>query len=405
MERTPLLLLGDSPRMPSGLGRLARDVGALLASEQEALGIDLLQVGWEDLDAASYGYLPSYAFTPVFDLGHDWGKTRVQQITVEYFGPDAQPILFGLWDPSRLIPYVCGRDSWPGPVWAYPALDGTNVHGSLGGQLPAFVALVDSLLAYGRWAAGVYRPLRQAPVSYLPHGLQTVVPALAPPWGDRWSPAAHVLGVVATNQPRKDWHSAVRLLHDLHDVDAAWRGWFHVDQLVTPAWSLPELIALYQLQDAVVVTTSLDDGALAAAYAACTITYAPGRGEGFGYPVVESLQQGTPAVIIDYAGAAELVPMAAWRAQATASQIEGAYAIRRPIADRADLLRAAEAAATAAQDPSTAAYCRGAVAHLAWDALWPRWRSWIRRELQVARTQGARRRREAREAGVRVGLR
>lgn len=379
--------------MPTGLGRIARDLAAQLWHRRDALGIDLYHVGWEDQAGAATAFSPAWPWAPFWDLGQDWGASTVRRLAADRFGADTPVILFAVWDPGRVAPYVLG-ESWHGDIWGYYAVDGVNPKGTLGGQIPVTVRATDRVLAYGRWGSAILRGLRgdgpEQAIPYLPHGILPQPEASwRPTWLDRLTPERPILGVVATNQPRKDWHGVMTVLAAL---GSHWQGWFHVDQLVTSAWSLPELISLYGLQDRVVVTTpatpGLDDEGLYASYAACTVTLCPGKGEGFGYPIVESLAMGTPAIALDYAGGAELLPRVAWRTTPGAARYEGAYALNRPTLTVADTVNRIRTAAFFASLPYGRAYCRGAVAHLDWAHLWPRWETWMRRGLDRVRKDG-----------------
>lgn len=399
MDTLPLLLLGDSPRMPTGLGRIARDLAAQLYDRREVLGIDLFQAGWEDQASASTAFTPPWPWAPFWDLGGDWGATTVRKMAAARFGPETPVILLGVWDPGRISAYVLG-ESWHGDTWGYLAVDGVNPKGTLGGMVPTTIRALDRVLAYGRWGSEILRPLRgdgpEAAIPYLPHGiLPQAEPDWRPSWLDRLHPSRPILGVVGSNQPRKDWHAVIAALADL----PGWQAWLHIDQLVTTAWSLPELITLYGVSDRVVVTTpdtpGMSDAGLYASYAACTVTLCPGKGEGFGYPLVESLALGTPAVGLDYAGGVELVPRSDWRVSPAVDQFQGAYVLNRPAFHVERLIGAIKEAAAFKAQPYGAAYCRGAVAHLDWAHLWPRWEVWVRRGLERVRAAGWGQRRRA----------
>lgn len=69
--RLGLVLVGDSPRTSTGLGRIARDLAGLIWDARADLDVSLLQIGLEDqsVDPAWY---PPWPFLPVFHRHTDW---------------------------------------------------------------------------------------------------------------------------------------------------------------------------------------------------------------------------------------------------------------------------------------------------------------------------------------------
>ena len=386
MDRTPLLLVSDGPQEGSGLGRIARDLAALIVSSD--LPVELVSVG---------GPVPpvwtAWRHVPMGEAerGADWGRSYVESVWESLWG--RRPgILWVIWDPGRLAAY--SQTSAPVQLWSYPAIDGENEQGTIGGPAGAALRHADRVVAYGRWASQVIRPLRDQPVPYLPHGLSLRASEPAGEAGQAWAreqlgPQVRrhdtVIGCVSTNQPRKDLGLYCQTLREL--AHRGWKGygWLHTDVL-TKAWSIVQLAEDCGLQKRLTVSTRpYTDREMAALYQACSVTIAPGLGEGFGYPIVESLANGVPVVHGDFGGGRELVPKAEWRFPVRAVRLEGIYAQRRPVYRAQDVANAIERVwawqAIMGQE-TAAAYCRGSVAHLDWTALWPRWRSWIRQGLE-----------------------
>ena len=135
------------------------------------------------------------------------------------------------------------------------------------------------------------------------------------------------------------------------------------------------------------VTLDLTDHELAYLYGCCAVTIAPGLGEGFGYPIAESLACGTPVVHVDYAGGAEITPSIFRLHPLALLRQEGTYVLRRPIVlpmAAVEVIR--QILARRDENPrELAAYCTGSVAHLDWRYLWPRWRSWFQAGLEELR--------------------
>jgi len=385
MDRIPLLIVGDGPQEPTGLGRIARDVAGLITESD--LPVDLVHVG---------GPIPpvwtKWAHLPLdeHDRGEDWGASYVAALWQSLWGRKPG-VLWLIWDPGRVAAYLDAQ--LPAQKWAYTAVDAPNRNGSVGG--PAGVALeaCDRVLAYGRWASQIIQTKRKR-VSYLPHGLTietyhaSTVEERA--WvAEQLGPYAvgantRVIGCVATNQPRKDLGLYFQTLAELQARGHAVYGWLHTDVL-TKAWSVVQLVEDCGLAKRVTVSTrQYSDRQLALLYQACDVTIAPGLGEGFGYPIVESLAAGVPVVHGDFGGGRELVPKIEWRFPVREVRLDGIYGQQRPLFRADDVANAIERIwrwRDAVGAETVRAYCRGAVAHLDWQSLWPRWRSWIRQGL------------------------
>ena len=382
MDGTPCLLVGDGPQEATGLGRIARDIGHLLTTE--SLGLDLVQVGgpvppcWTDWPHVPMGEA---------ERGEDWGAKYVEAIYTDRWGADPG-LLFCIWDPARLYAYA--SIELPVRKWCYTAVDSHNRHQGLSGPPAAALQAFDRVLAYGRWGSVVIKSVRDDPVPYLPHGIwaHTYRPAneQEQAWarqqlGARVGRSAMIIGCVSTNQARKDLALYCETLSHLRARGHHVFGWLHTDTLVKD-WSIQQLVEDNGLDKQITVTIGrYTDRQLACLYQACDVTLAPGLGEGFGYPIVESLASGVPVVHGDFGGGAELVPKIEWRIPITAVRRESCYALTRPVYRPEDTANAIERVWSWQDEvgPETVAvYCRGAVAHLDWGALTPRWLSWIR---------------------------
>jgi glycosyltransferase involved in cell wall biosynthesis len=110
----------------------------------------------------------------------------------------------------------------------------------------------------------------------------------------------------------------------------------------------------------------------------------PSLGEGFGYPLVESLASGVPCVHTTFGGGAELVPRAEWKVPERGRRVEGT-GLERPVLVAEDFANAIEQAwAWQARWPDRGVgYLRGCVQHLKWPNLYPRWRSWVKQGLEA----------------------
>jgi len=383
---TPFMLVGDGPQETTGLGRIARDLGGYLINS--SLAIDFVQVG---------GAVPpvwgAWRHYPL-DRAEDWGASCVVALWSSIFGKEPG-ILMLCWDPGRLAYY---RDlPLPAQKWAYTAVDSTNIRGSIGGPAAAALQEFDQVLGYGRWGAQVLKTVRPQGVSYLPHGIHThtytdLPTAEESDWvretlGPYFRPDSVLIGCVATNQPRKDLGLYFHTLAALRDRGVKVYGWLHTDTMVKD-WAVQQLVEDFSLHRKITVTLSgqLTDRQLALLYKTCDATIAPGLGEGFGYPIVESLAAGTPVVHGDFGGGVELVPRREWRFPIRALRLESVYAMKRPVFDAHDVANAIERVMEWRERlgrEAAAAYCAGSVAHLGWDRLWPRWEQWFKRGLSA----------------------
>lgn len=382
----PLLLIGDSPRRATGLARIARDLASRLVAHADTLGIEVVQAGPDDGAGAHWTAWPFYGL-PVDDQA--WGATALREVWETAFGL-REGIVLTVWDPARC--WYLRRVPIPAQWWGYFPVDARTRRGPFGGPAGEAVRNYARVLGYGRWGAEVLGAVVGRSVPYLPHGLDPVwgpLPALGSDLrvreilGRRVTEDTVLIGCVAANQPRKDLGGYCETLALLRERGWKIHGWLHTDLEVgtrETQWCVPQLREEYGLDRALTITTELDDVHLAAFYATCTATVAPGLGEGFGYPIVESLACGTPVVHSTYGGGAELVPRAEWRVPVRADRVEGPYALVRPVYLAEDLANAVERAVQwRQQDPAVVReYCVGAVSHLGWAALWPRWASWIR---------------------------
>lgn len=385
----PFLLLGDGPFEPTGLGRIARDLGRLLC---EAFGdqIDLLQVGgpagvvWPD-----WRHVP----LPEEARAREWGAGYVQGVYRSAFG-DRPGILWAIWDPARLYPYT--QIDLPVDRWAYVAVDGRNIRGTIGGPAAEAIRRFDRVVAYGRWGRETLQPIR-TDVAWIPHGVDRRDDAVDPEadqdlvariLGPAWKPTTQrLIGGVATNQPRKDLGLFCWTLRELLDRGHQVFGWLHTDVLVK-AWSLPQLVEDFGLQRHLRISgvgEAWTDDQLKTCYRVCSVTIAPGLAEGFGYPIVESLAAGTPVVHVDHGGGRDLIPKREWRVPVREMRLEGVYGIQRPVCRAGDVANAIERVwdwQAQVGEAAAQGYCRGAVAQLAWPALAGRWTGWIRAGLE-----------------------
>jgi len=380
----PILFLSDSPDCPSGLARIGRD----LATRVHKNLSEQFRVGY--LGRGGLG--GSFPF-PTWIIPHnlyglktttEWGSTVIEQVWKE-FSRGEPGVVFSIWDPARMIwltrpEYL--QDSRakdfllakPFSCWGYFPVDGHTPNGGLG--LLAKEALIgyDRILGYTKYGAHVLAKVIGKPpgcVPYLPHGLDPI-------WFPRDKPLSRkllgveaedfVVGVVATNQKRKDWGLAATIGQALSRIHGArYRQWWHTD-LAAQEWSIPALLNEFDLGKQTTVTfPPRSDEWMACAYSACNVTLAIGAGEGFGYPIVESQACGTPVIHGYYGGGAELLPPGNIVSPALAHWLDGLTNIMRPVFVASDWLRLIE-------KPDLSV---GDMAPLRWPVLWSKWKRWF----------------------------
>jgi glycosyltransferase involved in cell wall biosynthesis len=381
----PLIVLGDGWQNPTGLARIARDLHAVLAEEFQPHHVGYhppaVVVG-SDADARRWSFS---------HLGEDWGASTVIDWITERFDPQAPGVLLIVWDPDRASHYVrLARRYLPGwELWGYFAIDGHNRIGKIGDPASFAVHQFDRVLGYTSYGAGVLSRTCSKEIAWLPHGHaikqppyfdSTVLDRLHPRYA-RAGAGAYMIGCVATNQARKDMGLFVETLAALRASGEQAYGWLHTDELVK-AWDIPQLIGIYSMQKYLRVTTGqLSDEQLQQCYQGCRVTVCIGRGEGFGYPIVESLACGTPCLSMDYAGGAEITPRE-FRYPWQGADYTNRYAIGRPLANVQQVAEMVRQIARQEDRQETAAYCRGSVAHLHWDSLRGRWQDWVREGME-----------------------
>lgn len=342
--QVPILIIGDAPDQTTGLGRVVRDLATLLASMPEfrvaTLGLGMTgsrQFPWSQ-----------YAMSRYPNGNYEFGELTLPRVWEDFAGGQIG-IVFTVMDLSRLLwlarPEHVQDENLRGwledargkrfKLWSYLPIDSLGPDGRLTTMSRETLMGIDRVLAYTPWARDVViqtigeeEAVRRG-VDWLPHMLNTQVfkpevtdaptdrdiAALDPlpvsggsdPVADEAGRAPVRIGVVATNQARKDWGLAAEVSRGLADRIPEAKFWWHVDTLIRH-WNIYALIQDFGLGDKVSVTTPpMDDRGLAHMYRMCDLTLHFGLGEGFGLPIFESLACGVPAIHGDYAGGASIM--------------------------------------------------------------------------------------------------
>ena len=378
---TKILILGDSPSGPTGLGRLIRDL-ALRMSAMEGIEIATLGFG-----APPSSRLPFFQY-PIHSIGTttgDWIVSELPSVWDDFAGP-YPGILFSIWDISRLEwlgnPDLCPLPElkqWikttPVKKWIYPAIDAESINGGLSMRLKRAIKGFDRVINYTAWSAGI-----TGYPDHLPHGIDTGVfrPHPKPEARRRirnagctiFDDQSFLVGIVATNQPRKDWALGLQTIRVLLDRGVNVKVWIHTDSTLRH-WDINALARDLGLAGRIACSPAgASDEDLSWHYSACDITLGIGP-EGFGYPLAESLACGVPVIAGSYGGQVEFVPPE-YLVKPIAFRYEGVFANKRPIYAPEDF------ATLAAEFGGKQAILPGM---LDWETLWPEWEEWIRKGL------------------------
>lgn len=398
----PLLIVSDAVSGPTGLGRIAREI----AVRADAGLRDICRI-------ATLGGGPGsrrFPFQQYFIEGmDDFVLPTLPEVWDDWAGGEPGVILF-IWDASRLGWFSRPEILCENPVlksfltaarfkrWIYAPLDAEGPNGKLTYPLTQVLAGFDRVLAYGAWGEEILRRAlgpeisTEVDLTSIPHGIDSSVfyprdrvPCRANFFKITQAKALRVhppalggneplIGTVATNQARKDWGLwAASCALFLHAHPQA-RFWVHTDGLERH-WSIPALLADFGLMDRTVISLGcLEDDHMAEAYSACDLTLGIGLGEGFGYPLAESLACGTPVIHVNYAGGAEVIGIKEMLVDPVAYRYEGVYCCKRPVLD--------------AKEVASKMECwlgrRGSLdSRFYWENLWPRWEAWLRRGLKT----------------------
>ncbi len=378
----PLLIISDAPELLTGLGRIGRDLASL------ACTLPQFRVGYMGL--GGHGRR-SFAWAQYFfPEDGQFGSNYISHVWTDFAGKD-DGIILSLWDLSRMLWFgqpqtnnaALAKFLGPGrnfSKWGYVPVDGTGPDEvSLPAGMVAAAAGYDRLLAASEWGANVMRKSGIG-ADWIPHGIWTNV--FEPKKDSRkmldWPEDAVAIGCNMTNQSRKDWAVAFECAALLKKhYGNRFKFWVHTDVMIR-YWNLYGLASDYGVADCLEVTIDKTDEQLAVLYSACDCTMLPSGGEGFGYPVAESMACGTPCVVPDYAAAQELVSLDA-KVPVVTHKVDTSHNVRRAVLSGYSFASCSIGMIEAKRnDPvGTAEKMRARVSHLNWEKLKPVWTKWL----------------------------
>ena len=308
---------------------------------------------------------------------------ELPSIAKKFAGDEPLDVMF-IWDCSRLA-WFADPEYCPIPslrAWlqhakyrklTYSAIDAAGPRGGLSVNLKRILGGFDRVLNYSKFSSQV-----TGYPDHIPHGIDTSQFR----YHDRnqckdafrgmgfvgLERSSFLIGIVATNQARKDWALGFQTARELMDRGKDVRLWCHVD-VIQRFWDLGALVEDYGLQGRVIITvTTFTDEQMSLLYSACDVVLAIGRGEGFGYSTYEALASGTPVVAGDYCGAEWLSP--SMKVKPIGFNYEGPHCMKRPVFEVGDWADCAiEQAGLIASLPD----------ELDWDNVWVKWEKWFRK--------------------------
>lgn len=389
----PLLILGDACEADGGLSRITRDI-AHVASRMPQFRVATL-----GRLARGSRHLPWQQYAIRTSMENQWGHQDIERVWTDFAGQE-RGVVLTIWDPTRCFwlarPEFSGDEQLMGflrqghfDLWGYVTLDATGPGNKLSQIATDTLVGYKRLLAYTKWGEGVIErtigtdAAQARQLTWLPHGLDLS----KWPLRDRdemkarnFFPLCHegdqLIGAIGTNQPRKDWGLVAMVCQLISQQLPRCRFWWHSD-LGERTWSLNALVADFGLQNKVVVTGHMQQDQLSQCVSACDLTLHPGLGEGFGYPIFESLACGVPVLHGDYAGGADVLRQCGWEGMLVYPQawrLDGLHNQVRPVFDP---VAWCDKAAGSLGEEHDVEVLRNSVAHLNWYNLAPMWTKWL----------------------------
>lgn len=392
MKPVPILLLSDSVDQHSGLSRITRDICTILSRNPR------FRVGSLGLWGNPARSLP-WAQYVINERAGLWGQGDLPRAWRDFAGAE-RGIVLTVWDPTRTL-WMTRPEFSADPElsawlreghfakWGYITLDATGPGDRLSAQGRDSLLGYDRLLAYTKWGSAVIRrtigdaEAERRSLDWLPHGLDLDIWKLLDRDAEKAKlyPFLHegdrLVGVIGTNQARKDWGLAASVCRLLADRDSRTRFWWHVD-LMERHWSIPALVEDFGLSGKVQVSGGLTSKDLCGRYNACDLTLHPGLGEGFGYPIFESLACGTPVLHGDYAGGADVLRQCGWETMLMLPEswrLDGIHNQMRPVFSPRIWADWAEHMITA--DEWDREKLRDSICYLSWKNLTAPWLRWL----------------------------
>lgn len=371
--------MGDGPDLKSGLGRIGHDLAWLLSSMPE------FRVGYMGMRSFGRNKFPwtQYSFS------EQWGETRIMEAWND-LAQGLTGIVLTVWDASRLYWFADPvglppklqdflGPSRPFQKWGYFMQDAEGVRRNMLPEATAHAfSQYDRVLLASKWAHGLTaNSIQHKDLDWLPHPINraTFKPEDRFHARSMWNIGEdeNLIGCVMANQERKHWPVVFETIASMKNA----RLWMHTD-ILRPVpghgyWNLEALACEYGIGDRIVCDNrALGDRELAVRYSACDATVVISGGEGFCYPVVESLSCGVPVVTGSYGAQAEL---ATYTVPPRSMQICTQYNVARACYSASDFRVELE------DLPTSPEACQERVKHLDMPLLGIEWKKWLKKGL------------------------
>ena len=387
-----LLIVSDAPTGTSGFGRITRDLATRI---REHLG-DKIEVATAGYGPPASKSLPFWHYSISDPVPNGWQIPELPEIYNDLCDEGEELIIFFIWDLSRLLwaadPTFCTipqlqtfmKDA-PIKKWVYVPIDAQGVDGKLSHVLAYAASRFDKVLAYTKFGSDILeRTFTDKKFEHIPHGIDGEVfyprgykeskESLGTKVFNRNLKNSTVIGAVATNQKRKDFSLVFRTVKELLNRGFDPYLWLNTD-VISRYWDVNTLVTDLGLKNRVAVTMGLTNEELCTYYSGCTATIAPGRGEGLGFPIFESIFCGTPCFHGNYGGAPEFILDKDHLVEPVAFQDEDSYLSKRPVLRAEDFCDKIQSVLGIRRDTKWNP-------RLEWEILWKNeWEPWFLRNI------------------------
>lgn len=417
----PILIYSDAPCKNTGLARITRDLALLINTRPETR---------DRFRAASYGHFGNgnkeLPFQQYCVGNYEEGQKELRKVW-ENWSEGYRGILLTITPPSWIFWLACPKyaylnddgtqnrefkaiSDWiqtkPFDVWAYLAIENCSWFDKFNTVTKGIIEGVERPLFYTRWGAWIAEKTFGDGVrrSWIHHGI----------WSESWKRASReriwqlrkdvgmgpndlLIGCVATNTTRKRLGLLFPMIVELQKLlskNLKVKLWLHTD-VMQRDWSLMGLITDFGFSREDIYITSSNaarpDSWLCEFYSACDVTVLPTLGEGFGYPVIESLACGTPVITSSFGGQAELLMefRPGWLVAPVGKDIDGINNLVKVCYNPKDwseaVLRAWGEKRTRTRQDGSCDLEKECAAHAAnwdWERQWPLWVQWLKQGIE-----------------------